>query len=134
MIIDQPEEADAMYLRPGNLPKDFFVEHKIQMTNERGRVRADYDSESRELIHAVLAQASTAEKERWDQLQHPITHTIVQRGRPAACPEDRMIHGSRTFYIQGVDEVGELGIVTIYYAEERSDTRADNDNNSVIRR
>lgn len=114
-----------MYLRPGNLIKDFFIEHKTQTTNARGRVRADFDSEHAKLIHAVLAQASTAEKERWDQLQHPITHTIVQRGRPSARPEDRMIHGNRTFYIQGVDEVGELGIVTIYYVEERSDTRAD---------
>lgn len=121
----ETEGAVALYLRPGNLIKDFLVEHKKEKTSGRGRVRADYDSESTELIHAVLAQASTTEKERWNQLQHPITHTIVQRGRPSAQAEDRIIHGSRTFYVQGVDEIGELGIATIYYVEERSDTCAD---------
>lgn len=113
-----------MYLRPGNLSKDFLIEHKFQ-SNRCGRIRSEYNSEGAEHIKAVLAQATTSEKERWDQMQHPITHTVVQRGRPVARTEDRMIHGGRTFYVQGVDEVGELGIVTIYYVEERVDTCAD---------
>lgn len=114
-----------MYLRPGNLVKDFIVEHRSEYSDSRGRTRATYDVENTTAFKAVLAQATTSEKERWEQLQHPITHTIIQHGKPIAKPQDRMIHAGRNFYIQGIDEVAELAIVTIYYAEERSDTNAD---------
>lgn len=109
------------YLRPGNLFKDFWVEKKSTEITARGRPKSEYDKESAVHLLGVLAEAKPAEMERFKQLDHPITHTITQRGRPKAQAKDRLIHGSRLFYVQGVDEPGELGLWTIYYAEERSD-------------
>ena len=75
--------GNMMYLRTGNLFKDFTVEKKDEDTTARGRLKTEYDTNS--------------------------TTTIR----------------SRYFYIQGIHEPGSLGIWTIYYAQERSDTHAD---------
>lgn len=110
-----------MYLRPGNLYKDFTIEKKGATISSRGRAKKEYESESGEQIRAVLSEAKPQEKERWRQLQHPISHTIVQRGKPKAETEDRLVFGERLFFIQGIDEPGALGLWTIYYVEERFD-------------
>ena len=109
-----------MYLRPGNLYKDFTVEKKDRTVSSRGRAKSGY-SDDGGTIRGILAEAKPQEKERWRQLQHPISHTIVQRGKPKAVPEDRLIFGDRIFFVQGVDEPGALGLWTIYYVEERFD-------------
>ena len=44
-------------------------------------------------------------------------------GSPEAKKSDKLILGNRTFYIIDLDEVGSLGISTIYYAEERKDVK-----------
>ncbi len=106
-----------MYLRPGNLLKHFAVERYTPAGKTGGRPSYEYQADGE--IAAVLAQARPSEMERFRQDAHPITHTIVQRGRPKARPQDRLILGERQFYIQGVDEIGDLAICTIYYAEER---------------
>ena len=88
--------------------------------------RLKTETENTEIIELVRAIDATPEEiERWQQRQHPITHTITQRGAPIAKEGDRLVFGSRYFYIQGVHEPGSLGIWTIYYAQERSDTHAD---------
>lgn len=110
-----------MYLRPGNLFKDFIVEAKGSNISSRGRAKKNYDKDLGVSIQAVLAEAKPDEKERWKQLQHPISHTITQKGKPKANAGDRLIFGERIFYIQGVDEPGALGLWTIYYADERMD-------------
>lgn len=53
----------------------------------------------------------------------PITHTIVQTGKPMAKAEDKLVLGNRIFLVQGVDEPGSLGVCTIYYVEERADVK-----------
>ncbi len=111
-----------MYLRPGNLYKDFTVETTGAAVSSRGRPKKNYDKDKGPMIRAVLAEAKPEEKERWRQLQHPISHVITQKGRPKAKEGDRLIFENRIFYIQGVDEPGALGLWTIYYAEERKDT------------
>lgn len=122
-----------MYLRPGNLVRAFVLERKTETIEPTGRVRAEYDTENTELIYAVLAQASPRETERWQQLQHPITHIMTQRGRSKAREGDRLVHNNRTFYVQGVDDPDEIGAATLYYVEERNDVNADNHNGQFER-
>ena len=62
-------------------------------------------------------------EDEMEQLQHPITHTIVQTGKPMAKAEDKLVLGNRIFLVQGVDEPGSLGVCTIYYVEERADVK-----------
>ena len=66
--------GSPMYLRPGNLFKDFTIEKKSEGTTARGRVTAGYDPEPNAQLRAVLADADPEERERWHQQQHPITH------------------------------------------------------------
>lgn len=112
-----------MYLRPGNLFKQFIIEGDDEYIGPLGRPKARYDREGERTLTGCLADATEKDRERWKQLQHPITHTIVQAGSPKAKNEDRLVLGERVFIIHVVDDCGGLGITTIYYAEERVDTR-----------
>jgi len=84
-----------MYLRPGNLFKDFTIEKRNEDTTARGRVSAGYKPVPDTILRAVLADADPDERERWQQQQHPITHTITQRGTPLAGEGDRLVLGDR---------------------------------------
>lgn len=112
-----------MYLRPGNLYKDFLVEENDTDVSSTGRPKTSYKGDGTKMLKGVLAEADNKQKMRWEQLQHPISHTIVQTGRPNAKAEDKLILGERVFLVQGVDEPGSLGICTIYYVEERADVK-----------
>ena len=116
-----------MYLRPGNLSKDFTVATK-KSERVNGRMADVYVKTatilSGPLVVATQTQAEQT-KNRWDQDQHSLTHTIVGHGPPIAKKGDRLIHdeSERVFEILAVDDVGGLGITTIYYTEERNDVR-----------
>ena len=109
-----------MYLRQSALFKSFVVEKKTVAVDAQGRTRNAYAAPLG-TISAVLAKADPKQQERWNQLQHPISHIITQKGRPRAETEDRLTLGNRRFYIHGIDEPGELGLWTIYFVEERFD-------------
>ena len=82
-----------MYLRPGNLTKDFIIEQHSTSLSEIGRPKTAYQDDGNCMLKGVLAEADTRQKMRWEQLQHPITHTIVQTGKPKAKAEDlSLIH------------------------------------------
>ena len=70
-----------------------------------------------------LAESTKEQKESHSTRDRVCTHTIVQAGSPEAKKSDKLILGNRTFYIIDLDEVGSLGISTIYYAEERKDVK-----------
>lgn len=73
-----------MYLRPGNLYKDFIVEENDTSVSSTGRPKTSYKGDGTKMLKGVLAEADNKQKMRWEQLQHPISHTIVQNGRPNA--------------------------------------------------
>lgn len=110
-----------MYLRPGNLIKDFIIEPVSRKKNSRGRAETTYDTESKAVLRGVLASASAEAKQRYDQTDHPVTHQIAQRGGAKAKPGDRLVRGHAHYYIMGVDNIAEMGIATLYYVEERLD-------------
>lgn len=112
----------GMYLRPGNLFQDFQVV-QVETVLEAGkpveRVRL-----TGELLKGCLEEATPEEKQRWDQPQHPVSHSIVQAGSPKAKPGWVLQRNGASYRVSGVDPCGELGIVTIYYVEERRDRGA----------
>lgn len=115
--------ARYMYLRPGNLFKDFIIEDDAESIGAFGRPKVSYEQGGKRMLRGCLADATREDRERWGQLQHPITHTIVQRGRPKAKAENKLVLGERVFIIHAVDDCGGLGLTTIYYAEERMDVK-----------
>ena len=113
-----------MYVRPESLSRDFIVERKTQTVTDAGRKAVMFQPTGNHL-KGVLAEAKALEIERWKQLQHPVTHTIVMKG--GRCPAkigDRLVLSGRSFYVQGIDNIVALSIFTQIFAEERSDTNA----------
>lgn len=114
----------VMYLRPGNLFKDFSVERSDVRLGPNGRSVQTYTSDPPMYLKGCLASATTSEIARFDQLGHPISHTVVQYGRRRAKEDDRLhLSDGRTFLVQGVDEAGSVGVCTIYYVNERNDVK-----------
>ena len=110
-----------MYVKPGNLWKDFIIEEIQQLVTSTGRVSNRHVGDGTKILKGCLAEASDEERTNHSQKDHIITHTIVQTGSPRAKRGDKLVLGNRVFYIVAMDETGSLGISTIYYAEERQD-------------
>ena len=108
--------------RPENLWKDFYIDSKEETLTSRGRVKENYSGSSPAFFKAILCGATPDQKLQYSQMQHPITHVISHKGEPKAKEGDRLVFQNRVFYVQGVDNPGDLAIWTLYYCEERSGT------------
>ncbi len=115
--------ARLMYLRPGNMFKEFIIENTGQEVSSTGRVVNKHFGNGTKTLKGCLAKATEKDIENHSLPDHIVTHTIVQSGTPRAKRTDRLILGDRLFYICDVDDTGGLGISTLYYAEERRDVR-----------
>ncbi len=115
--------ARFMYVRPGNLFKEFIIEDNSQQVSGTGRVVNKHTGDGTKTLKGCLAQATDKDIANHSIHDHIVTHTIVQSGPPKAKVTDRLILGDRLFYICDMDDTGMLGISTLYYAEERSDVR-----------
>jgi hypothetical protein len=115
--------SNLMYLRPGNLFKEFVIESNEQVVMPTGRVANKYNGNGTMTLKGCLAEATEDDMKRHNHIDYVITHTIVQSGRARAGRSDKLILGNRVFYIVDVDECGSLGVATIYYAEERRDVK-----------
>lgn len=115
--------TSMMYVRPGNLFKEFVIERDKQSVTGTGRVANNHAGDGKKTLKGCLAEASDEDRENHSQKDHIATHTIVQAGRPRAKRMDKLVLGDRVFYIVDIDEAGMLGISTIYYAEERRDAK-----------
>lgn len=112
-----------MYVRPGNLFKDFIIEENKQIVTSTGRVANSHTGDGTKTLKGCLAEASDEERTNHSQKDHVVTHSIVQAGSPKAKRTDKLVLGERVFYIVDIDDAGMLGISTIYYAEERRDAK-----------
>lgn len=115
--------ARYMYLRPGNMFKEFVIEDNSQNVSNTGRVVNRHTGDGTRILKGCLAQASEKDIANHSIQNHIVTHIIVQSGPPLAKRTDRLILGDRYFYICDIDDTGTLGISTLYYAEERRDVK-----------
>lgn len=115
----------AMYLRPGNLWKDFSVQSLV--TKWDGCYTADKYTDTGKHITGILASAdsklSDHMKHRWDQAQHSLTHTMVVHGKADLKKGDLLIMDERAFFVLLVDDIGVLGVSAMIYLEERNDIK-----------
>ena len=109
-----------LHLRPGHMRKEFEVAKVKGSVNKTGRPVSSYERTG-DIIRGVLSDADAQEKLQWSQIQHPVSHKIIDQAAPKAKQGDELILGRRTFLVQAVDDVGALGMVTIYYVLERFD-------------
>ena len=89
-----------MYLRPGNLEKDFIVKRKKTDISDTGTPYSGY-VDTGLLVSGVLADADKNQSDRkkhlWNQDQHSLTHTIVSKGEPVAKKGDLLAMDDRYF-------------------------------------
>lgn len=112
-----------MFITPSKVFQTFQIEQAVLGQNARGRQTASFEPVG--ILSGVLAdirQQSAFEQIRLQQTQHPLSHTIVSKGRPKAKQGDRLSYNGRLFYIHGTEDAGGLGLWTLYYCEERNDT------------
>lgn len=114
-----------MYLRPGNLYKEFDI-RRLEVEMVSGFPKESYVDNGERLI-GILAEASSNESEkmkhRWDQSQHSLTHTLVTNGKSGVKKGDQLILGERGFLALIVDDVSALGMSDFIYLEERNDVK-----------
>jgi len=108
-----------MYLTPASLCRTFAVQHKTTDLNARGGRTASWQDVG--TLQGVPADASPDERLRWEQMQHPVTHTVAARGPAQAQVGDRLVLDGRHFYVQAVENPGGLDLWTLYRCEERKD-------------
>ena len=116
------------FLRPGQGFKKFMVKKKGKTITSSGKpIKGDYEDIGS--IIGILATATQKEKEQWKQNGHPITHKIVQQGiKNAAIATNYLVLSEkdkkdRYFYVQGVNNPGELNHMMRYFVEERRDLK-----------
>lgn len=108
-----------MFFRPGNQLKAFEAFRDTAHVSPTGRPSNTGPPESIGAFNATLADATPAEIDRWKQVDHTITHQIVQRGTSKARSGDYLVYAGRKFYIEGIDNPGEIGFFTIYFVNEK---------------
>ena len=113
----------AISLWPGQELRTFEVWRSGSRRTESGRVTDNARQKIGE-IKAILAAAKPEERERWRQLEHPVTHKIIQQGRPPfeIKPGDSIEKGECKYIVQTKPyNPGDISHWTIYYCDERSD-------------
>lgn len=115
--------AGAIHLRPGQELREFAVYRDTDTRTTSGRITSG-GRELLGLVRAVLAAAKPEEIERWRQLEHPVTHKIIQQGAAQFTIRsgDSLMCGESRYIVQTAPyNPGGLNHWTIYYCEERSD-------------
>ena len=114
----------GMYLRPGNLYKQYTVMRKKPVL-EKGHTLTKYEPCG--MVSGILAQASALQsdqmKHRWDQDQQSLTHTMVCRGKVDLKKGDTLAYEEHYYLVLLTDNVGALSGTTLVYLEERNDLR-----------
>ncbi len=113
----------AIHLMPGQELREVDVCRDGNHRTASGRITSG-GAERLGTIRAVLAAAKPEEIERWRQLEHPVTHKIIQQGTApfGIRAGDSLVRGEKRYIIQTEPyNPGGLNHWTIYYCEERGD-------------
>lgn len=111
----------AIFYKPGQGLKTYEVFRKKAKRDSRGRVTVETQPELIDAVRGTISQASQREQELWNQRGHPITHTIVIRGRTKAQAEDELRIFGRTYSVQGKHDPVGVGMFSTLYCYERLD-------------
>lgn len=120
-----------IFYRPGKERKQFSCYRKQAAADEKGRV-AYNENIYQGKFWGSLASITQKEYDRFGQkengrrsaVQHTTSHVIIVWGKTMVLPGDVLLTGDglsgmRKFYVQAVENPGELGIVNRIYCEER---------------
>ncbi len=116
-------------LRPGQGFKPFTVYRRVGGTSKSGRPQTKRLERVSEFF-GIVSRADPKEVEQWKQQGHPITHTIIQRGKDERVKATDILEldlpgeEPRRFLVKGKPrDAGEIGHFTVWKVEEREDLR-----------
>lgn len=109
------------FYRPGQQLKTFEVFRRTASEDDVGRATYAKDPTLVDAVRGTIVQASQREQMTWGQNGHPITHTIVIRGRTKAEAGDELHLADRVWTVQGKHDPVELGFFSTLYCLERLD-------------
>ena len=115
----------GMYLRPGNLWKDFRIK-RSKMVNQNGypkEIFVDSPDSVKGIVSVAANNSNENLKTLFDQASHSITHQMVVRGRPDLKKGDMLIGDEIAYLVLIIDDVGLLGTTGLIYLEERNDLK-----------
>lgn len=111
---------NPIFFRPGQVWKTFDLYRKVQSKDNKGRVTYSGEPVFVTSFKGALSSINPNEQEKWNQMSHPVTHTILIRGRTDVQAEDIVKLGNRTFYVQKSRGHAEIGIFSVLFCEERT--------------
>ena len=109
----------AIFYKPGQELKTYEIFREKSTRDSRGRVTTSAQPELIDAVRGTIVQASQKEQERWQQQGHPISHTIVIRGRTKAEAGDEARAYGHRYHIQGKHDPVGLGFFSTLYCMER---------------
>lgn len=113
-------------LIPGQQLIKFAVYSTSETVSDYGRVTSSQNTENlKGSILATISQANEHEVERWKQIGHPVSHTVVVHDQLFAV-QDVLVQAEdiiekptgERFMVQGVDDPSDLGFFKILYCEQ----------------
>ena len=113
----------AVFHLPGQELRTFEVCREAERKSATGRIYMDAESVIG-TFRGILAAASPTEIERWRQLEHPVTHKIIQQGVAGfeIRPGDTIRYGDTRYIVQTEPyNPGGINHWTIYYCDKRGD-------------
>lgn len=98
-------------------PSVWFKRFDQDDTGRRNRAWAEQTTG-----RASVAAVEATERLKWGQLGHPVSHNVVyDRNIPTALPGDYFLINGKRFYVEAVEDPGELGIVVLFKCREHPD-------------
>ena len=111
-------------LFPGQELREFTVYKPDTRETENGRAGMVNGFVIIGTVRAILAVAKPEELQRWRQLNHPVTHTVIMQRAPPfeVLPGYVFETSGRRFHNMTMpDNIGGLGHWTIFHCDERND-------------
>ena len=108
-----------IFLRPGEEQMEYKIYHRSSDVNNRGRTTYAIDEEPVGTLFGSVSAAHQSEVERFKQLGHPVSHTIVVHCPTVAGMGDVLMRGDDVYNVEGKDNLAGLGAFYVLYLNKK---------------
>lgn len=108
-----------IFLRPGEEQMEYKIYRRLSTTEPRGRVTYAVDKELVGTLFGSVSAAHQSEVERFKQVGHPVSHTIVVHCPTVAGVGDVLMRGDDVYNVEGKDDLAGLGAFFVLYLNKK---------------
>lgn len=117
-----------VFLRPGEEQMEYKIYRRSSDTNLRGRVTYTIEDELVGTLYGSVSAAHQSEVERFKQVGHPVSHTIVVHCPTVAGVGDVLKRGDDVYHVEGKDDLAGLGAFFVLYLNKEEGVSNAKDN------